>query len=395
LLAAANLTIEDPHYQGTPEDIIPMPEQTLTNHKLTWAVIGGGNGGQSLSGHLALLGFAVRLYDIFPQTIEAIQSAGGIQVDGAVTGFGQIELATSDIARAIEGADIIMIVAPAIAHRDIAANCAPHLTDGQIIFIHPGATGGALEFNKVLRDQECDKSVTLAEAESLLYACRSPKPGHTSIFGIKNELLVAALPATETQRVVKLLNAAFPQMYAGANVLETSLSNANAMMHPAPTLLNTSMIESGTDWLYYWDGITPSIGAFVETLDQERLAVASAFGLKIPGILEWYRIHYGAEGKTLSEAVKNNQAYAEVKGQQALHTRYLLEDIPTGLIPMACLGRLAGVEVDRMETVIKLGQYLTGENFTSSARSLEKLGLAEMSVEQIKEYLETGVRQKQ
>ena len=334
-----------------------MSEQTFTNSKLTWAVIGGGNGGQSLSGHLAFMGFAVRLYDIFPQTIEAIRTAGGIRVDGAVDGFGKIELATTDISQAIEGADIIMIVAPAVAHHDIAVNCAPHLTDGQIVFIHPGATGGALEFNKVLLDQKCDKSVALAEAESLLYACRSQRPGHTTIFGIKNELMVAALPATETQRVVKLLNTAFPQMYAGANVLATSLGNANAMMHPAPTLLNTSLIESGRDWLYYWDGITPSIGAFVEALDEERLAVASAFGLEIPGILEWYKLHYGAEGATLSEIVKQNQAYAEVRGQKTLHTRYLLEDIPTGLVPMAYLGKLAGVEVARMETVIKFGEF--------------------------------------
>jgi opine dehydrogenase len=369
-----------------------MSEQTLTNSKLTWAVIGGGNGGQSLSGHLALMGFTVRLYDIFPQTIEAIHSAGGIQVDGAVNGFGKIELATTDMAQAVDGADIIMVVAPAIAHRDIAINCAPHLTDGQIIFIHPGATGGALEFNQVLLDRKCDQAITLAEAESLLYACRSPKPGHTTIFAIKNELMVAALPASETQRVVELLNSAFPQMYAGTNVLATSLANANAMMHPAPTLLNTSLIESGNDWLYYWDGITPSIGTFIEALDEERLAVASAFGLKLPGILEWYKIHYGAIGETLSDAVKKNQAYAEVQGQKTLHTRYLLEDIPTGLVPMAYLGKLAGVEVARMETVIKLGEFLTGQDLTKSGRRLENLGLAGMTIPEIQGYIETGVR---
>ena len=50
--------------------------------------------------------------------------------------------------------------------------------------------------------------------------------------------MVAALPATEYAMVLDHLNAAFPQMYAGTNILETSLSNANAMMHPAPTLLN-------------------------------------------------------------------------------------------------------------------------------------------------------------
>ena len=352
-----------------------MSTKPLTRNDNTWAVIGGGNGGQSLAGHLALMGFFVRLYDIFAATIDAINAAGGIQLDGAVEGFGKLEMATTDIAQTVDGADIVMIVVPAIAHREIAEKCAPYLVDGQIIFIHPGATGGALEFKKVLHEQKCEKSITLAEAESLLYACRSRKPGHTSIFGIKNELMVAALPATENVRVLEHLNAAFPQMYAGTNVLETSLSNANAMMHPAPTLLNTSLI-----------------GAFVEALDEERLAVASAFGLKIPGILEWYKIHYGAQGVTLSDAVKQNQAYAEVQGQKTLHTRYLLEDIPTGLVPMARLGNLAEVEVDRMDTVIKLSEYLTGKDLTTAGRTLENLGLGGMSVREIREYIETGVR---
>jgi len=369
-----------------------MATHKSTDSRLTWAVIGGGNGGQSLAGHLALMGFSVRLFDIFPETIAAIRTLGGIHVSGAVSGFGRLDLATTDIAQAIDGADIVMVVAPAVAHREIAANCAPHLADGQIIFIHPGATGGALEFNRVLREQKCDKAITLAEAESLLYACRSATPGHTTIFGIKNELMVAALPATATRSVVKLLNHAFPQLYGGANVLETSFSNANAMMHPAPTLLNTSLIESGYDWLYYWDGITPSIGAFVEALDEERLAVARAFGLKILGILQWYKVHYGVESQTLSDTVKQTQAYAEVKGQKTLHTRYLLEDIPTGLVPMAILGKRAGVEVPRMETVIKLGEFLTGRDLTSTGRTLENLGLAGMSLQEIREYVETGVR---
>lgn len=358
---------------------------------ITWSVIGGGNGGQSLSAHLALLGYPVRLYDIFEETIESIRSRGGIEVSGAVNGFGELELATTDIAKAVEGADIIMVVTPAVAHREIAVHCAPYLSDGQIIFIHPGSTGGALEFAKVLRDQNCDRTVTVAESNSLLYACRSQRPGVTTIFAVKRELMVAALPTTATGQVVELLNSAFPQIYAGSNVMETSLSNPNAMMHPAPTLLNTSLVESEIDWLYYWNGITPSIGAFVEAMDEERLAVARAFGLKMPSILQWYKEAYGVEAETLSEAVKKNMAYAEVKGQKTLLTRYLLEDIPMGLVPMVYLGKMLEIDVERMETVVKLGEMLTNMNLTASGRTLENLGLSGMTVPQIKIYLETGV----
>ena len=369
-----------------------MTQKNTRDKKPKWAVIGGGNGGQSLAGHLGLMGFAVRLYDIVPETVDAIRASGGISVEGVIQGFGPIDRVTMDIEEALDGADIVMVVAPAVAHRAIATSCAPYLTDGQVVFVHPGATGGALEFKKTLADQGCRSRLTFAEANSLMYACRSPKPGRASIFGVKKELMVAALPADEIDHVLDLLNSAFPQMAAGKNVLETSLGNPNAMMHPAPSLLNTSLIESDRDWLYYWDGITPSIGAFVETMDRERLALAEAFGLKLPSIVEWYNRAYGAAADTLSEAVKKNQAYAGVKGQKSLRTRYILEDVPTGLVPMVSLSKMAGVSVPRMETIVKLAEYVLGEDLTKDGRTTENLGLSGMTVQDIQKFLQTGLR---
>lgn len=358
--------------------------------KLVWAIIGGGNGGQSMAGHLSLMGFPVRFYDIIHETVRTIRDQGGIQVGGVVKGFGKIELATQEIAEAVDHADMIVVVTPAIAHRQVAEALAPHLADRQIVFVHPGATGGALEFRKVFETEKCAATVTIAESNSLIYACRSPEPGQASILGIKKELMVAALPAGETKKVVKLLNVAFPQIFAGRNVLETSLSNPNAMMHPAPTLLNTSMIESGRDWLYYWDGITPSIGAFVEQMDRERLAIATALGLSLPSTREWYKLAYGAVGKNLTEVVRDNKAYEEVKGQKSLLTRYLLEDIPMGLVPMVSIGGMLGIDVSRMETVIRLAEFLTGHDFTENARTVESLGLAGMTAQEILRFVETG-----
>ena len=224
-----------------------------------WAIIGGGNGGQSLAGHLSIMGYKVRLYDVFQATVDAINAQGGIIVDGVVEGFGKPELVTTDIGKAIAGADVVMVVAPATAHKTIAKNCAAHLTDGQIVIIHPGATCGALEFRHVLDQLGCTARVAVAETNSLIYACRSPKPGHASILGIKDDLVVATLPACENARALSVMQEAFPQIVGGKNVIETSLGNANAIMHPTPTLLNTSLIESRHDWLYYWEGITPEL----------------------------------------------------------------------------------------------------------------------------------------
>ena len=355
-----------------------------------WAIIGGGNGGQSLAGHLSIMGYKVRLYDVFPATVDAINAQGGIIVDGVVEGFGKPELVTLDIGEAIRGADAVMVVAPATAHKAIAKNCAPHLTDGQILIIHPGATFGSLEFRQVLDEEGCTAKVAIAETNSLIYACRSPKPGHASILGIKDDLIVATLPARENARALAMLQEAFPQIIGGKNVIETSLGNANAVMHPTPTLLNTSLIESRHEWLYYWEGITPTIGAFVEEIDRERVELGKAFGIEITPIREWYAKAYGVKADTLSEAVRRNPAYEKIKGQKDLRTRYLLEDIPTGLIPMIELGSLVGLPMERMQLIAKLGKYILHEDFVSTGRTLSNLGLAGMNKEQFEHFLETG-----
>ena len=358
--------------------------------KPVWAILGGGNGGQSAAGHLGIMGFEVRIYDVFPATIEAIKAQGGINVEGSVKGFGKVALATTSIGDAVKGADIIMVIAPAVVHRDIAEKLAPFLKDGQIIFIHPGTTFGVLEFRKVLDDFNCKADIILSEAQSLMYACRATKPGNAHIMGIKNNLQVAAFPSTETDRVVKLLNQAYPHIKAAKNILETSLTNLNAIMHPGPSILNSSLIESKHEWKYYLDGITPSIGEFIVDLDKERVELGKKVGLELPGVLEMYRIMYDVTGDNLTDIVRSNKAYWEISGQKKLDTRYIFEDIPTGLVPMVSLAEKAGTSCERMKAICSLGGFLLKKDFISTGRTLENLGLGKYGIEQILSYVETG-----
>ncbi|MBF8983832.1 NAD/NADP octopine/nopaline dehydrogenase family protein [Lutibacter sp. B2] len=360
------------------------------NKNLKWTIIGGGNGGQSVAGHLGIMGFTVRLYDIIPETIDKLNEQGGVFVEGAVNGFGKIEFATNDIEKALADTDIVMIVAPALAHEAIAKACAPYLVDEQIIVIHPGATFGALAFNKTLENENCSANVIIAESNTLIYACRCIEPGRTRILGIKDRILVSALPANQTERVVKLLNIAYPEVEAADNIMVTSFDNTNPIVHPTTALLCTGLIESDRDWLFYWDGFTPSIGRFLEELDQERINVGKALGLDLISCREQYEFEYGVRADTLAEAVKQNQAYSEIKGQHSLDTRYILEDIPMGLLPLASMGKLLGVPVDRMEAVIKFCEYFLHKDFSSNGRTIENLGLENMDAEEIMLFVENG-----
>ncbi len=64
--------------------------------------------------------------------------------------------------------------------------------------------------------------------------------------------------------MLKLINEAYPQFISATDVLETSINNYGAIFHPAPTLLNSGHIERCSPFEYYTEGITPSIGNFLE-----------------------------------------------------------------------------------------------------------------------------------
>ena len=355
-----------------------------------WAVIGGGNGGQSVSAHLALMGYQVRLYDISPITVNAINNQGGIELEGVVKGFGKIDGATTSLLEAVDGAHLIMVITPATAHRDIAKALVPFLQDEQIIVLHPGATCGALEFYKVLTEENCPARVTIGETNTLIYACRSSKPGQATILGIKNKLLVAALPAGKSSHVADKLKIAYPQVQAADNVLITSFDNTNPIVHPATVLLNAAVVDSQKKWLFYRDGITPSVGAFLEKMDAERIAVGKALGLKLWSCRDQYTIEYGVDESTLSEAVRKNKAYTDIKGPESFDSRYLLEDIPMGLVPLVAIGKHLDVPVDKMETIIKLAEFMLDRDLTTTGRTLENIGLSDMTAAEIRRFIETG-----
>ena len=253
-----------------------------------------------------------------------------------------------------------------------------------MVVLNPGATGGALEVRTTLRESGCRAEVTVAETDTLLYACRSPQPGEAIIHGIKRHVDVAALPARASRDVAAALNSAFPQFAPASSVLQTSLTNMNAMMHPAPTLLNAGRIESRATFEYYGEGVTPSIARVVESIDGERMAVAAALGVRVPSLMEWYAASYGTDGHTLYESVQQVRGYDGIKGPTTLQTRYLFEDIPTGLVPLCALGEVLGVPTPLMRAVVDLGSTLLGRDFWREGRSLAKLGLAGAGPEEIR-----------
>jgi opine dehydrogenase len=364
------------------------------NKETRYTVIGAGHGGKTMAAHLALMGFPTTLYNRTPDNVAIIKQRGGIDLEsyhGGPRGFGRLELVTSDIAQALAKAEVIMVVVPSSAHADIAKVCAPYLRNGQIVVLHPGRTCGAIEFVKVLGDNSCLADVTVAEAETFIYASRSDGPAQARIFRIKEAVTLAALPATRTPQVLEALALAYPQFISGMNVLHTSLNNVGAVFHPALTILNAGRIESTHgEFQFYIDGATPSVARVLEALDRERVTVAAALGIRGRTAMEWLRMAYDSTGANLYEAIQNQTGYYGINAPTNLHHRYIFEDVPMSLVPMAALGQRYGVSVRAMDAIIRLASIIHQTDYWRRGRTLDKLGIDNLSVGEVTRYVNEG-----
>lgn len=360
-----------------------------------FTVIGAGHGGKAMAAHLGLMGFPTTLYNRTHLNIAAIEELGGINLEsntGDLHGFGKLECVTSNIATAIQNAEMIMVVVPSTAHADIARLSAPFLQDGQIVVLHPGRTCGAIEFAKVLRDEGCRADVTISEAETFIYASRADGPAQARIFRIKESVPLAALPATRTPMVLEKIHTAYPLYINGGNVLQTGLNNMGAIFHPALTILNTGWIESTHgDYQFYIDGVTPSVATMLEALDRERVTVASSLGIRAHTALEWLQLAYATTGENLYEAIQNQPGYYGIKAPPTLKHRYLFEDIPMSLVPIASFGEYYGVSVRGIDAIIRLGCIIHKTDYWRKGRTIEKLGIKGLSVDELRSYVNEGI----
>jgi len=365
------------------------------NTNTHFTVIGAGHGGKAMAAHLSLMGFPITLWNRTFDHIEVIKKRGGIELEspeGGPHGFGTLKLVTSDMAEALKDAEMIMVVVPSSAHADIARSAAPFLRDGQMIVLHPGRTCGALEFDKVMRDSGCTADVTIAEAETFIYASRSDGPAQARIFRIKEAVPLAALPALRTQTVLDKIHEAYPQFIDGINVLHTGMNNMGAIFHPALTLLNAGRIESTHgDYQFYIEGVTPSVARVLEALDRERVTVASSLGLRARTALEWLQLAYDTTGDDLHEAIHNQPGYYGIKAPSTLKHRYIFEDVPMSLVPIASLGQYYGVSVRGMDSIIRLACIVHRTDYWRRGRTVEKLGIGGLSVGELTRYVNEGI----
>jgi opine dehydrogenase len=361
------------------------------------AVLGAGNGGCAAAADLTLRGFEVRLFSRSESTIAKLANRGKIElIEKGGKKLAAPYFMSPHLPPIVQGVDLIIIATPAVGHEYLAKQLAQYVVDGQRILLNPGHTGGSLHFANLLRQLCCKADVQICETVTLTYICRMPEPGKVEVYRRTTNLRCAAFPAKHTANLAKEIQTIFPNVIPAAHVLETGFSNINAIMHPAGMLGNAGWIEkSGGDFLWYHEGITPSIGRWIDAVDAERVAIVRALGLEPHRFVDIFHEagltsdagrHSGSAFQAIHESAPNRT----IKSPPSLDHRYLNEDVGFGLVPMAEIGKLLAAKTPVMDALITLASTALGTDFRRQGLTLEKMGLARMTRDNLPKVLQEG-----
>lgn len=341
---------------------LPAPAQRVF-------VCGGGHQGLSMAAHLALNGVQVTMWNRTARNIQSVIDTHQIRCSGVINGTAVVEDASQDMEQVIS--DFVMVATPSSAHKDIAMRLAPYAHKDMVIVLNPGRTFGALEFAETLRQCGVQDMPHIAETQTIVYTCRRGEQNSTVIHALKDDVKIAAIDNDTDYIMSRMPKCLVSHFTPVESVFITSLSNVGMVLHCAPILMNIGWIETEkVDFKYYYDGISPTVARFIEKIDDERLAVARELGYEVESTADWMRRTYHVTGADLHECIRNNSAYQEIDAPHSIQCRYILEDVPCGLIPVEDAGRKLGVPTPNITVLVDMINAVFDCDFRQKGRKL-------------------------
>ncbi len=335
-------------------------------------VVGAGNSGLATAAHLSKEGHSVTLWNRSKETIELLMKSKEIHCEGVIEGTYAIDQVTADIGVAVRDPDLILITTPANAHRGLAEAIAKHIKKSTVIVLNPGRTFGALDFKEVYEEHNQEFEQIIAETQTIIYTCRKTRPDAVNVVALKSDVLLSTFNPAENQSIINRMPSCLQSHLKPAqSMVETSIGNVGMILHSAPLLLNAGWTENvHSTYKYYYDGITPSVGRLLERIDNERLAVAAELGWQLERTEDWLRRSYGVQGGTLFEAIQQNRAYETIEAPSHLQHRYILEDVPYGLVPLEGVGKALGLPMRDTGLIIDLASSIMERDFRAEGRKI-------------------------
>jgi opine dehydrogenase len=125
------------------------------------------------------------------------------------------------------------------------------------------------------------------------------------------------------------------------------------------------------------------------------MEVANALRTKTMSFLEYfYRGGYTSrrafENRSVYDALKDSEINRFIKAPDKLKHRFIEEDVEFGLVPFSSLGGMYGVDTPTINSLIHLSSLLNKKNYWSTGATVDKLGIAGLTLEELHDYVKHG-----
>jgi len=350
------------------------------------AVVGGGNGAYAAAADLAALGHEVRLWR---RDTEALKKSSTLTLKDA-DGEKQVSVSVSpDLGQALRGAELVFMPDPAFTQADNAKRIAPHLADGQVVFLAPG-TFGSYVMAQIIRDAGNRADFAFAETGTLPWLTRKHSPTTAAITARATRLPTGVYPSKRSEFAFSVIRKAFKSIEPVEDALSGALMNAGPVIHPPLILMNAGPLEHFEKWDIHKEGTQPSIRRVTDALDAERIAARVALGYKAPHFP--LADHYRADGDEWMYGRKVHKKLTDSNDWRErivlTEHRYMREDVEHGLAFLVSVCEWAGVPCPTARGLLALASAVVGRDLRKTGRTLEGMGLSGLSKTELRKKLQ-------
>jgi opine dehydrogenase len=353
------------------------------------AVLGGGNGSYAAAADLSEQGHEIRLWRRDAAGLAPLLAKKSLTLkDEKGAREVPLELVTTNIADAIRGAELIVIPTPAFSQDSIARQMAPHLTDGQVIFLPPG-TFGSFAMMQQVRACGSKAEVIFAETGTLPYLTRKHGPTEVAITVRAVRLPTGFFPAKLSERGFAVVSKAFPAIHLIEDALSGALMNGGPIIHPPLILMNAGPLEFQERYDIHNEGTQPSVRRVTDALDDERIAVREALGYRpyhYP-LRDTYSSDRWMYGDTHKVLVDSGDWREKIN---LTEHRYMTEDIHFGLSFLVSVAKWVGVPAPTATGLLAIASAICSRDLTNGPRTMTSLGLAGRPPKEVASMLTTG-----
>jgi opine dehydrogenase len=352
-------------------------------------VLGGGNGSYAAAADLTGQAHEVCLWRRDREQLRPLLQTRRLAVRD-IDGRREVTLArvTEDLGEALRGSELVVVPTPAFAQADIARGIAPHLADGQVVFLPPGSFGSVTMMREIRR-AGCRADVSFAETGTLPWLARKHGPAEVAITIRAKRLPTGVYPARNATHAFAVLRAVFPSVEPIEDALAGALMNAGPIIHPPLILMNAGPLEHFERWDIHSEGTQPSIRRVTDALDRERIAIREALGYL--GEHFPLRDHYTSDRWMYGDAHKRLVDSGDWRERIVLtEHRYMTEDVHVGLAFLVSVADWAGVPAPLASGLLAIGGAISGRDLRRGERTLEAMGLAALSRSEMAALLADG-----